>query len=117
MWTAPTSLSNLIRNGIDATRAIGSAAGVRLRVSARGTRALCEVLDAGPGIAPGISERLGEPFFTTKPVGTGMGLGVYLVKTFAHQVGGSIDFETAPGGGTIARLTLGEGSIEVGQPA
>lgn len=53
-----------------------------------------------------ILRRITEPFFTTKPPGRGMGLGTFLVRTFAERLGGSLSCESAPSCGTIATLTL-----------
>jgi two-component system sensor histidine kinase RegB len=111
------SLTSLIRNGIDAGRLNGSDARVLLRISTRDDCAVFDVLDRGAGIPRAMAGRIGEPFSSTKPVGTGMGLGIYLVKTFALQVGGQLSFEPLPSGGTLARLRLGRGSSPAPQVA
>ncbi|TLD69178.1 HAMP domain-containing histidine kinase [Phragmitibacter flavus] len=64
------------------------------------------VRDHGHGIPAAIRRHLGEPFLTTKPPGQGMGLGLHLVKLLAHQLGGSLHFTPAPGGGETFTLTL-----------
>ena len=61
------------------------------------------VVDAGPGIAPEVVQRLFTPFFTTRS--EGMGLGLSLCRTVIEQHGGSLDFDTGPHG-TIFRFTL-----------
>jgi signal transduction histidine kinase len=63
-----------------------------------------EVQDTGPGIPPDTMSRLYEPFFTTKPQGTGLGLGVARGIVLEHL--GQLDASNAPGGGAIFRLTL-----------
>jgi PAS domain S-box-containing protein len=62
------------------------------------------VCDAGTGIAPEIMERVTEPFFTTKEVGRGSGLGLAQVYGFVRQSGGHLRIESAPGAGTVVRL-------------
>jgi two-component system sensor histidine kinase RegB len=49
---------------------------------------------------------LGEPFFTTKEPGRGMGLGTFLARVFAENLHGSLEFESAAGEGTTAILEL-----------
>ena len=49
-------------------------------------------------------ERVGDPFFTTKDPGEGLGLGVFLVKSFANHVGGSFTISSVLGKGTEVRL-------------
>jgi two-component system, sensor histidine kinase RegB len=69
--------------------------------------ALClEVSDRGAGMTEEQLRRIGEPFFTTKPAGAGMGLGVFLVRSFADRFGGSLHYRSSPGTGTVATLTL-----------
>jgi two-component system sensor histidine kinase RegB len=64
------------------------------------------VVDRGAGMSPEVLRRIGEPFFTTKEPGKGMGLGVFLVRTLAEQLGGSLTFESSVDGGTSAILEL-----------
>lgn len=65
-----------------------------------------EVSDHGPGIPPDILERIGEPFFTTKPTGRGMGLGVFLARAVVERLGGRVDLASTVGGGTKAIVQL-----------
>lgn len=64
------------------------------------------VSDTGHGIAPNVVERMGEPFFTTKPAGAGMGLGVFLARTLAMQLGGTLDIASTEGAGTTVSFSL-----------
>jgi len=65
---------------------------------------LIELRDSGPGIAPEVLERLGTPFFTTRPGGTGLGLA--LSQHWITRHGGTLRIESAPGQGTLARVFL-----------
>lgn len=62
------------------------------------------VRDGGTGIAPEILDRVTEPFFTTKDVGQGSGLGLAQVYGFARQSGGQLRIESQLGRGTTVRL-------------
>lgn len=64
------------------------------------------VRDRGVGIGPEDLAHVGEPFFTTKPAGRGMGLGVFLARTFAERWGGSLELRSELGGGTEVTLRL-----------
>jgi signal transduction histidine kinase len=64
------------------------------------------VVDQGSGMAPDVLARAGEPFFTTKPVGSGFGLGVFLARTFAERWGGTLRLDSTPLRGTRATLWL-----------
>ena len=64
-----------------------------------------EVEDHGSGMAPEVLARVGEPFFSTKPTGSGMGLGLFLARTFAEQLGGELQVESQPGQGTRVQLS------------
>jgi two-component system sensor histidine kinase FlrB len=92
---------NLIENAIQA-----SDADVRLKVHlyTRGnTLRLC-VSDSGSGIEPAVLARLGEPFFTTKTTGTGLGLTVVKAVARAHQ--GELQLRSRLGRGTCATVCL-----------
>lgn len=60
--------------------------------------------DTGCGMADDVLARATEPFFTTKPVGSGTGLGLSQVYGFVTQTGGRLIFESRLGTGTIVRL-------------
>lgn len=79
---------------------------VVVRVWAADDQACFEVIDCGTGMEAGIVERAGEPFFTTKQPGEGMGLGLYLVRMFCDSAGGRLAFDSRPGSGTTARLSV-----------
>ncbi|XXE66912.1 PAS domain-containing protein [Pseudomonas sp. R1-7] len=92
---------NLIENAIQA-----SAGGVRLKVHlyTRGSTLRLCVSDNGSGIDPIVLTRLGEPFFTTKTTGTGLGLTVVKAVARAHQ--GELQLRSRPGRGTCALVIL-----------
>jgi CheY-like chemotaxis protein len=64
------------------------------------------VVDTGTGIAPEIRARILEPFFTTKPFGSGSGLGLSMVFGFARQSGGDLTISSEVGRGTSVSLIL-----------
>jgi signal transduction histidine kinase len=63
-----------------------------------------DVADTGPGVAPELSDRIYDPFFTTKVKGTGLGLGIVRKIVDAHD--GRIDLHSSPDAGTRFRVTL-----------
>jgi len=65
-----------------------------------------EVRDNGIGMPKDVADRAMEPFFTTKPAGKGTGLGLAQVFGAARQSGGSVEIDSAPGRGTLIRLSL-----------
>ncbi|UUY07175.1 ATP-binding protein [Pseudomonas sp. J452] len=92
---------NLIQNSIQAA---GREARLKIHLYARGnTLRLC-VSDNGDGIDPATLARLGEPFFTTKTTGTGLGLAVVQAVARAHQ--GELQLRSRVGRGTCATLVL-----------
>ena len=70
------------------------------------------VTDTGTGIGPDLLERVLEPFFTTKEVGKGSGLGLSMVYGFAKQSGGAIDIESDLGAGTTVSILLPRSETE-----
>jgi two-component system sensor histidine kinase RegB len=64
-----------------------------------------EISDQGSGMAPDVLARAGEPFFSTKPTGSGLGLGLFLARTFAEQLGGELRMDSHLGQGTRVLMT------------
>jgi signal transduction histidine kinase len=69
-------------------------------------RAVVEIADTGAGLTAAVKERIFDPFFTTKPVGLGTGLGLSICHRIISDFGGTITVESAPGSGTLFRITL-----------
>jgi len=72
-------------------------------LDASGEYVVIEVTDPGCGIDPAVLDRVLEPFFTTKPVGKGSGLGLSQVQALCQSAGGTVRIESRPGG-TRVRL-------------
>ncbi len=98
------ALSNLILNAVQASPA-QSEVRVTLRPSRRGERFVdIDVEDSGPGLTEMALKKVFQPFFTTKPGGTGLGLAN--VKKIVELHGGSASAENAEPGGAVFRITI-----------
>jgi len=102
------ALRGLIKNAQEA-----SPPGTPVSVAVRddGGTVAVEVSDRGPGIPAAVLERVGEPFFTTKPTGKGMGLGVFLARTTLERLGGNLRISSSPAG-TRALILLPAAVVE-----
>lgn len=95
------ALLNLVANAVEAS---GRGDRVEIQVNDRGGAVEIAVQDTGRGMPPAVVARLGTPFFTTREQGTG--LGVLLARRAFVQHGGTLEYQSAPGTGTIAIGTL-----------
>ena len=101
--------TNLLINADEAMDGQGevviTASAVRQDIGGEGRDAVrVEVQDNGPGMPEDVASHVFDPFFTTKPQGSGLGLAIVRKIVDAHD--GQIDLRTAPGSGTLIRLTL-----------
>jgi two-component system sensor histidine kinase RegB len=119
VWRAPEllhGLGNIIENAADFAKSR-----VRIQAQWNASQLRIDVEDDGPGFAPEIFERIGEPYITSRPghfalgetelgpTGTldkheGMGLGFFIAKTLIEQTGGSVSVINPDSGG--ARITM-----------
>ncbi len=102
------ALKSVVDNGLKA-----STGGAMLRVTVGEQRGSVElrVADTGAGIREDLLPHVGEPFFTTRPPGTGMGLGVFLARAVVEQAGGSMQIESKPSLGTTVTLRMPTATI------
>ncbi|MBB5694895.1 response regulator [Muricoccus pecuniae] len=111
-----TVLVNLATNARDAMPAGGA---LTLLADAQKVEGACEVkglapghyvritvMDTGEGMDAATLARAAEPFFTTKPLGQGTGLGLAMARSFAQGSGGALAIASAPGEGTRVSLWL-----------
>ncbi|MCA9680038.1 MAG: HAMP domain-containing histidine kinase [Kofleriaceae bacterium] len=97
------ALRSLVTNAQDASPADGKVV-VSAARDAGGLR--LDVLDLGDGMPAEILARIGEPFFTTKEPGRGMGLGLYLARAVVESVGGSLAIDSRLGEGTRVSVVI-----------
>lgn len=95
------ALLNIVKNAIEAIPEGGE---VRVKTFSQGNMAVIVVSDEGDGMSRAQLERLGNPFYTTKEKGTG--LGVMVTRRLIETMGGTIDFYSELGKGTTVQITL-----------
>jgi signal transduction histidine kinase len=94
-------LLNLLLNAAQALEPRGKA---EVSIDADSANVTILVRDNGRGMTPESKARMFEPFFSTKPEGSGLGLTIARRIVTAHR--GTISVESAPGEGTVAKVTL-----------
>ena len=97
------ALKGLLKNASDASPAVAS---ITLTCRDDVDFFIFEVEDKGEGMDPETLARACDPFFTTKEAGRGLGLGLYLTRSFAERFGGSLKISSEPGRGTRVVLSL-----------
>ncbi len=102
---------NLVSNARDAMQGQGRIAVRTYRPEP--ARARLEIEDTGTGMGPEQLERATEPFFTTKEVGRGSGLGLTTVRELVDMAGGHLEIDSAPGRGCTVRIDLPEVGSDV----
>ncbi len=105
---------NLVLNARDAMPNGGT---IRIRSMRRAgpdgarPKVALSIEDDGEGMAPDVLRRAAEPFYTTKPSGSGTGLGLAQVHGIVEQSGGSLAIDSEPGRGTTVTIILAGGTM------
>jgi signal transduction histidine kinase len=94
-------LSHVITNAVEAARSE-----VTTRIAAHGREVVIEISDDGAGLSPEHARRAFEPFFSTKPLGAGSGLGLSVAHGIARSLGGRIALDSTLGRGATVRISL-----------
>jgi signal transduction histidine kinase len=95
---------NLVINAAQAMEGRPGPRVIRLATDHDTTHVWLTVEDTGPGFSPGVAERIFERFFTTKPVGKGTGLGLWIAREIVTEHSGTLEAENRTEGG--ARFTM-----------
>jgi two-component system sensor histidine kinase RegB len=95
------AIRGVVKNALQASPG-GTPVRVALVREAAGWKLSVE--DRGVGMPAEVLARAGEPFFTTKPPGEGMGLGLFLARAVLDQLGGRLELRSVPGEGTRVEL-------------
>lgn len=98
-------LTNLLRNAVDAM-SDSEERHLAVTVGAQGAWGWCEVADTGHGLGGARLEDLQEPFYTTRPTGQGMGLGLAISASIVREHDGEISTRERQGGGTVFRVDI-----------
>jgi signal transduction histidine kinase len=74
------------------------------------------ISDTGIGMSPDVADRAVDPFFTTKPIGQGTGLGLSMIYGFAKQSRGHLRIDSEEGLGTTVRIYLARAHTDLAPP-
>lgn len=99
-------LVNLLMNGLDAMADSTAQRLVTLTVAAEDGEVRIAISDHGPGIPDEVLPRLFEPFYTTKPAGQGLGLGLAISQAIVEDFNGRLEARNAPAGGACFAIVL-----------
>ncbi|WP_300320177.1 ATP-binding protein [Accumulibacter sp.] len=100
------ALLAILNNAVQAIAGKGATGEVRVRSRFDGQQALIEVSDNGVGIEQSALPRVFDPFYTTRPVGKGTGLGLTMARDIVGAHGGEITFDSVLDRGTTVTVSL-----------
>ena len=106
------AIRGIVKNGVDATvqkheqKILPSAVQLHVERDESEKHLRIRIHDQGVGMDENTQRRMSDPFFTTKPVGQGMGLGVFLAISVIERLDGRIHFDSQPDVGTTAEILL-----------
>ena len=94
---------NVLRNAIEAVQLVPDRV-IQIQLTRSAGVAALKIRDSGRGLDPGLADRAGTPYFTTKP--DGLGLGLSIATAILHQHQGSLVLRNAVGGGACVDIRL-----------
>lgn len=97
------AIRGLIQNGLDASP---TEKNVELHLAVSRDHVTFRIVDYGSGMSDDVLRRAGEPFFTTKEPGQGMGLGLFLTRNVIERLGGQLILRSRLGQGTTVEVML-----------
>ncbi|TWT75353.1 ATP-binding protein [Allorhodopirellula solitaria] len=97
------AIRNLLHNALDASEDDRM---VTMQAARTDDELALTVVDRGDGMSAEVLDRAGDPFFTTKDPGRGIGLGLFLTRNVITRLGGRLHFESVPDKGTTATVFL-----------
>jgi len=102
-------LLNLLQNACQSLKNRNRAVSIATRYEREGRAVVIELHDEGEGMDREVLERLTEPFFTTRRDAGGTGLGLSISSRIVEEHGGTLEFQSTPGKGTVATVKFPEG--------
>ena len=106
-------LLHILKNALDAVDHKGIIK-MMTSYSEKGNQIIIRIIDNGKGMSPEVLRQALNPFFSTKPVGSGTGIGLSLTERIIKRHGGMINVSSKEGEGTTVTMTLPVGG-EVGR--
>ena len=103
------AVANLVKNAFDAMPRGGT---LTITTHHQDSKVMVDVEDTGAGIPEEVRARIFEPFFSTKPLHQGNGLGLIIAKDVVERSDGTIQFTSQPGAGTTFRIQVPVASME-----
>ena len=97
---------NLLLNAQEALTGQDGERRIAVQAAGEPSGVAVEIADNGPGVDAAVADRLFDPYVTTKPPGTGLGIGLSLCRSVLDQHGGTITFRSVPGSGATFRVVL-----------
>jgi two-component system sensor histidine kinase RegB len=114
LFLPPRAMAQALRGVVEnAQQASPSDSQVRVWAVVDDDRLRIEVRDEGTGMTPDVLARAGEPFYTTKQPGQGMGLGLFVARAVLERLGGKLELNSVALRGTTALLTVPLGSSSI----
>jgi two-component system NtrC family sensor kinase len=97
---------NLLINAEQAIREVRDRGTIRIRLGTNNQKVWVSMQDDGPGITHETTQKMFDPFYTTKRPGRGMGLGLSVSIAILKEYSGTIDAQPGPGGGAVFTVSL-----------